>query len=190
MLKAKMLLRRLYGGQYCGGWDDELPQAMQLDWEILITEFLHMEDIRIPRALFSADSLSLWLVCFWDGSLDAHASCTYLRREVVDAWGQQVVKCGLLYAKSRVAPLAGTTIAKMEMQGLVQASRDLLKLTRALEQDIDRVVLIGDSMCTHMSLRKDGVAFKPYYQNRVAEIRDNLAELGELVGEVEPTQKI
>ena len=108
----------------------------------------------------------------------------------MDAWGQPGVKCGLMYAKSRVAPLAGTTIAKMEMQGLVQASRDLLKITKALEQTVDRVVIVGDSMCTHMSLRREGAAFKPYYQNRVAEIRDNLAELEGLVKHLEPTQKI
>merc|ERR1711867_172901 len=104
-------------------------------------------------------------VAFCDGSLDAHAVCVYARSEGEDEWGEKVVDTRLLFAKSRVAPLGGTTISKMELQALVQATRSLLKLVRAVQQRVSRVILCSDSMCTLMSMRREGGGFKPYFQN-------------------------
>ena len=163
MLTAKLLLRKLYGSRYNGGWDDPLPRHLQLEWDVLMTTMLHMEDIRIPRAIYSTSAGDPWLVTFWDGSLDAHAVCIYLRMQKENQWGEQEAEARLLYAKSRVAPLEGTTIAKMELQGLVQATRSLLKIIRALDQKIERVVIAGDSLCTLMSVRREGAHFKPVH---------------------------
>ena len=76
-----------------------------------------------------------------------------------------MVKAGPLYAKSRVAPMDGTTISKMELQGLVQATRSLLKVVKALDQRVGRLIVAGDSMCTHMCIRREGSIFKPYFEN-------------------------
>ena len=72
----------------------------------------------------------------------------------------------------------------------MQCTRSLLKVVKALDQQVDRLIIAGDSMCTLMCVRREGAHFKPYFQNRVAEIRANLAELEGLVTEVEPTLKI
>ena len=130
-------------------------------------------------------------MAFWDGSLDAHACVVYARAVVQSPWGDQsTVETNLLYAKNRVAPLEGSTIAKMEIQGLVQATRSLLKLVCSLDQKIDRVVLSGDSMCSIMMARQDGASLKVYFQNRVAEITQNLRAISARVGYMEPISKI
>merc|ERR1711867_142527 len=58
------------------------------------------------------------------------------------------------------------------------------------DQRVERLIIAGDSMCTHMCIRREGSSFKPYFQNRVAEIVSNLAELEQLVDVMEPTQKV
>ena len=45
-------------------------------------------------------------------------------------------------------------------------------------------------MCALMSVRREGACFRPYFQNRVGEIRSNLTELAELVDVLEEPQKI
>ena len=77
LLTAKVMLRKLYGRNYDGGWDDPLPAALEWEWEAYLTMMLHSEEVVVPRALFSAEAPSLWLIAFWDGSLDAHAVVIY-----------------------------------------------------------------------------------------------------------------
>ena len=78
--------------------------------------------------------------------------------------GLGCVDSRLLFAKSREPPMHGTTISKMEVQGMVRCTRSLLKVVMALDTPIERVVIAGDSMCALMSLRREGVAFKPFFQ--------------------------
>ena len=98
--------------------------------------------------------------------------------------------CNLLFAKTRVAPLEGSTIAKLELQGLLQLSRSILKLVTALEKPVERVVLAGDSLCSLMAIRRPGVSYNPYFQNRVSEIQRNLQALQSRVGLLEDTAKV
>merc|ERR1712101_2992 len=111
------------------------------------------------------------------------ACCLYVRTLVTDMWDVQTgVHSQLLYAKMRVASLEGTTIAKMELQGLVLATRSVLKVVEALDGQIARCLIIGDSMSSLMAVRRPGVAYRPYFQNRVAEVQRNLATLEDKVG--------
>ena len=187
---AKLMLRPLYGSDYPGGWDDPLPSEQALRWQAFLTVALKTGELRVPRSVVMEGCSELQLIGFWDGSLDAHASCLYLRAEGRDAWGQDCVRVNLVYAKSRVAPLGGTTISKMELQGMVNVTRAALKFVEAVDQHISRVVIAGDSMCALMSVRRDGTAYIPYFQHRVAEILRNLRDLDKRVGLLEPTLKI
>ena len=81
-------------------------------------------------------------------------------------------------------------MAVQELQGLLQLSRLILKVTRPLKTKIDRVILAGDSACSIMALKRDGLTFNAYFQNRLAEIQHNLKEIEEKVSELEPLRKI
>ena len=190
LLMAKLLLRPLYGSGYQGGWEDPLPEAQALRWQAFLTIALKTGELKVPRAVVWDSAEELTLVAFWDGSLDAHASCLYLRAQGKDAWGQDSVTVNLVYAKCRVAPLGRSTISKMELQGMVNVSRAVLKFVEAVDSHVARVVIAGDSMCALMSVRRDGTAYTPYFQHRVAEINRNLRDISRLVGELEPTLKV
>merc|ERR1711867_171805 len=78
-MTAKIMLRHLYGSEYRGGWDDVLPEPLERQWERHLSDSLQVQDERIPRALVGGGPGRIWLVAFWDGSLDALATCIYLR---------------------------------------------------------------------------------------------------------------
>ena len=96
----------------------------------------------------------------------------------------------MVLAKTRVAPLSGTTIPRMELQSLLQATRILRKVVDSLEFPIERIILAGDSMCAILATQKDGVSFRTFFQNRLCEIDENLQYLKGKVQLVEPIRKI
>ena len=69
-------------------------------------------------------------------------------------------------------------------------SRLILKVTQSIKTKIDPVILAGDSACSIMALKRDGLTFNAYFQNRLAEIQQNLKEVEERVGHLEPLRKI
>merc|ERR1712101_12083 len=97
---------------------------------------------------------------------------------------------GLLFAKTRIAPLEGSTIAKMELQGMLQLTRSLVKVVDALGNQVERCVLAGDSMSCLMAVRRPGAVYKPYFQNRIGEVQRNFGKLKEKVPVVEDPLKI
>ena len=61
---------------------------------------------------------------------------------------------------------------------------------QCLDQQVHHVVLAGDSMCALMSVKREGACFRPYFQNWVGEIKNNLAEVAGLVDVLEESLKI
>ena len=47
----------------------------------------------------------------------------------------------------------GTTIAKMELQGMVQCTRLILKAVKVVDVKVAHVVVAGDSMSSLMAVR-------------------------------------
>ena len=90
MLTAKILLRKLYSAGLACGWDDPLPEVEQKNWQVFIDAAVSLQAVTVPRAVVAPGSRALWLVGFWDGSLDAYSCCVYARTRVEDAWGTLV----------------------------------------------------------------------------------------------------
>ena len=151
LLIGKLMLRKLYGEDFTLGWDDPLPPKLAKGWLVFIAEIIRMGPFVFPRTLVQEDTREIWMVAFFDGSTKAHSAVVYLRVRNIDAWGQQSIDSNLLLAKCRVSPLAGTTVPRMELQGMLQASRLMLTVARAMPLRCQRAVLAGDSMCSLMS---------------------------------------
>ena len=189
-LIAKLELRKLYGKQYQQGWDQPLPKDLQINWVRIFEEALQLETIQFPRAVRPMGAETLQLVAFFDGSLDAFATVLYARWTLNALQDQAAHETRILCAKTRVAPLTGTTIYRMELQALVQATRSLLKVVKALATPVQSITLVGDSLCAIMAVRNEGTVYAPYFQNRVAEVQNNLQELRGQVEWVDPIHKI
>ena len=182
LIQAKLLLRQLYGKDKENNWDLPLsPEAAQ-EWTTLITAANQCPGVEFPRQLSPEEGEVPEIISFWDGSLAAHGACVYLRWELPS--GQGVVR--LVTAKSRVAPLAGATVQRMELQGMAVCCRLTKRVLEALDFRVRSVTIVGDSMCCLMAVRKDGVHFNPYFQHRLCDIVENMEKMKDLVDVVHP----
>merc|ERR1711867_169601 len=161
LVQAKLLLRELYGKGVEVGWDTPLPQLQARQWARLITEAHGSPAVVFPRQLSPVGGEAPGLVMFWDGSLVAHGACVYLRWALP---GKEAF-VRLVTAKCRVAPLAGATVQRMELQGLTVGMRLVRKVVESLSFVVRDVWVLGDSMCCLMAMRKEGSHFNPYFQN-------------------------
>ena len=123
LLKGKLMLRLLYGKSFTLGWDDMLPEKLAKQWLKHIKELVRLGPIEFPRTVKTEECSELWVVGFWDGSTQAHSALVCIHCINVSMWGEETVDSNLLIAKTRVAPLTGTTIPRMELQGLLQLSQ-------------------------------------------------------------------
>ena len=184
LLQAKLLLRQLYAKGEGLKWDDPLPADQLRGWTEYLEKSLEMPPLIIPRSIQPEGGRCLTLVGFWDGPLAAHAAILYARWETDDG-----VIVRLITGKSRVAPVRGTTVQRMELSGLLQCTRLVKRIIRVLPMNVHRVCIAGDSMCAIMVMRKLGSSFKPFFQNRVAEIQADL-DIKAKVDVLDPLYKI
>ena len=69
MVRAKILLRRLYGAQNNQvGWDDPLPKEELSAWADFMGDVVEMEPIKFERSTKPENSVGQpWLIGFHDG---------------------------------------------------------------------------------------------------------------------------
>ena len=185
-LKAKLMLRELYAKGTEHDWDKPLALDKTEAWLGFISLASDMAPISFPRSLHPNYGEKPMLIAFWDGSLVAHGACVYIRWELP----QGGVDCRLVTAKTRVAPVSGATVQRMELQGLTTCVRLVRRVVEASTFFITRVVLAGDSMCCIMSERKSGMHYFPFFQNRIGEVQRNMEMIKGMVGTLDPLQKV
>ena len=66
-----------------------------------------------------------WLCVFWDGSNSAFAVCIYARW-----YTEQGVQVRLVTAKSKVAPMIGTSTPRMELEAATLGDHEVGRTTR------------------------------------------------------------
>ena len=90
----------------------------------------------------------------------------------------------LLCAKAKVTPISGLTVPRSELSGMVLGSRLTLTAAKALSREKSLHPLsstsLADSECSISALDKSSSALKPYFHNRVMEIRENMKALSEI----------
>ena len=93
--------------------------------------------------------------------------------------GGNAYSARLALCKARVPPLTGLTVPRGEMTGLTLQSRLILVVTLAL-QKLDTKPVEAFMLCDSkvaISATKSKRALAPYFQNRVAEISDNMSQV-------------
>ena len=186
-LRFKLLMKQLFENEEKMTWNDVITDDAKLAWVDLITESVFSGSICFPRTTRPVNAIGgPNIVGFDDGSFEAFCAAVYLRWQTECAHETSLDCDGdfasqLLCAKARVTPINGLTIPRVELNGLVLNSRLVLTVAKALSVDEDlhpvSAVLLADSECSISALDKSTSAMKPYFHNRVSEIRENLEEL-------------
>ena len=89
----------------------------------------------------------------------------------------------LVLAKARVSPLNGYTIPRSELSAGMLTSRMLHRVVKSLQTSGSPPfsgIMLLDSECTISSLETSSSSLKPFFQNRRAEIIDNLEKANKM----------
>ncbi|XP_062700972.1 uncharacterized protein LOC115254910 [Aedes albopictus] len=152
-------------------WDEQIDQASELEWRRWIGRLPDVEAVRIPRAYFgrwkSTEIETLQLHVFTDASLQAYGSAAYFRATV----GGEV-RCALVMARAKVAPLKRQSVPRLELMGALLGARLLQSVMTNHTLPIQKCYLWTDSQTVLSWLRSDQHSYKQFVAFRVGEIHE------------------
>ncbi|MCP9263082.1 Pao retrotransposon peptidase family protein [Dirofilaria immitis] len=147
MVQFKLFLQHLWKRNYT--WDQSTSEEDEETWECLIKEW--STDIKdLPRCVIHP-SEQMQLHVFTDASSLAYSAAIYVRN-----YGIEGVKTSLIFAKSRIAPIKGITIPRLELLAIIVGAP---------------VTLWSDSKCALHWIQNCSRLLPKFVQNRVEEIR-------------------
>ncbi|XP_064462830.1 uncharacterized protein LOC135373668 [Ornithodoros turicata] len=168
-IRAKILFQRIWERGL--DWDNELPDDLLQEWKSWCEELPKLGIISLERCLtpVNGTGYTAELHIFTDASPQAYGACVFVR--TVDDMG--AVKVGLLFAKSRVAPIKKLTLPRLELMGAVIGIR-IAKLVRDSLQILSgEPTYWTDSTIVLSWIKGDSSRWKPFVKNRVTEIQSN-----------------
>ena len=189
-LKFKLRMKDIFQLDQPLGWDDEIPEDMKTGWVDLISETVRASGISFPRSTRPKNSIGGPVIAgFGDGSILAYSACVYLVWEYCcldpncslefclgpDKGGHY--NSSLACGKARLTPLQGYTVPRSELSGGTLLSRLLMKVVSSLQHlDVEpsNCIMMLDSKCTISLLEANSKVLKPFFQNRRAEILENI----------------
>jgi hypothetical protein len=145
-------------------WDEQLSTSLQQAWNNLHCTFLNLSNIQIPRKVIRADATSIQFHGFCESSEQAYGACLYIR---FTNKNNQVL-CELLSSTSKVAPLKGLTILRLELCAAVLLSKLFRRVTRTLRIAVHDSHLWTDSSIALAWIQGASNRWKTFVGNRVA----------------------
>ena len=128
-ITIKILLHQLWEKKI--SWDEKIPDDLIKTWEVWKTELPSLAQHPIPRRLsqHTEPVISRKLHSFCDASTAAYGGVIYLRL----LHANTSISVSLVTAKTRVVPLSGLTIPRLELCGALLLS----KLLTVVVSDLD-----------------------------------------------------
>ncbi|XP_062703497.1 uncharacterized protein LOC134285955 [Aedes albopictus] len=150
-------------------WDDQIPPEIVDQWRRWVEVLRNLDHVKIPRCYFPGydhrSLQSLELHVFVDASEAAYASAAYFR--IVD---RGHVRCALVAAKTKVAPLKPMSVPRLELQAAVIGVRLMKSIQEHHTLPISRRVIWGDSKTVQSWIRSDQRKYRQFVAFRVSEI--------------------
>ncbi|XP_054734809.1 uncharacterized protein LOC129242278 [Anastrepha obliqua] len=166
VIAGKIFIQKLWSAGL--EWDAPLPDALQNTWVLFYRELDVINRIRVPRWLGLAEGKTTMLLGFCDASSLSYAAVLYTR--TTDGEGRSTVS--LLTARTKVAPLKGATIPRLELCAAHLLASTLDSVRTALRLTDASYHLWSDSRIVLCWLRKPPTTLKPYISNRVRHIQE------------------
>lgn len=168
-LKGKLLLQKLWSRKV--DWDDPVEDDnIKTSWFSLCSDLEKLSKYPINRCVgitTNERDVVYRLMCFCDASSTAYSAATYLHQEQENQF-----KVNLMFAKSRLAPIKGMTIPRLELMAVVIGVRCLTFVTEQLQLPIVHKYLWTDSKCVLDWMNSDK-HLPVFIKNRVEEIKSH-----------------
>lgn len=163
---AKVIMQNLWASSL--GWDDSVIGELLIEWKLFHVSLMKLNDIQIPRCVVIDGVDLVEIHGFSDASFKAYGACIYLRCVRKDG----TISVKLLCGKSRIAPLRGSTIPRLELCGALLLSRLVSKVIPELKMEFRDVKLWSDSQVVLAWRRKNLDRLQVYVRNRIIEINE------------------
>lgn len=168
---AKRLMQDTW--RFGTGWDESLPEELQVRWHAWIESLKSLEDLKIPRCYDCEPATTRQLHTFVDASEEAYAAAVYWRTTRADG----SVNLALAAAKSRVTPLKPISIPRLELQAALLGARLAETVVREHDFEIEKKVYWCDSRTALAWIRAEPRTFKTFVAHRLAEIEDTTKKM-------------
>ena len=163
--KAKILLQELWIQKL--DWDESIPLSLDTCWENFKQNLLKLDQISIPRHVFTSADCSIQIHGFADASMRAYGCCLYVRSVTPEC-----VKTTLLTAKSKVSPLKTKTLPRLELCAAHLLAKLWKVVAPMLNPQIDKIVFWTDSEITLHWIKTHPSLLSVFVANRVSEIQE------------------
>lgn len=161
---GKVLLQQLW--QMKINWDSPLPADIRTRWHQFQADLVVLQTLEIPRKAKEASNQEFEIHGFSDASQDAYGACIYVRSK--DHNGRWHIK--LICTKTRVTPLTGATIPRLEPGGTLILAQLALKIAKSWEIDVSQFWLWTDSTIVLGWINSHPNRLKTYVSNRICQI--------------------
>ena len=167
LTKGKVLLQEATRRKL--SWEEPLPTDLSDAWSHWTDDLCGLSEISIPRCLIPIEyqDASYELHCFADASQIAYGCCVYLR--CLSKSGS--IHTALICSKSRICPLKGETVPRLELQAAVLASKLEANVRCALPVCLITSRFWSDSQIVLAYIKNDSKRLKTYVANRIRVIR-------------------
>ena len=162
----KIFLQRIWTANL--DWDEALPTALTVVWRENVAEIQSGVHLSIPRWFGTSSHTQIEIHGFADASNDALGAAVYIRvlSDCLRA------RTSLMLAKTRVAPMKRTTIARLELSATVLLCQITVRVLTCLGYNEVPVYLWTDSSVALAWIRGDPAKWKEFVGNRVALIHE------------------
>uniref|UniRef100_A0A1I7VVH1 Integrase catalytic domain-containing protein n=1 Tax=Loa loa TaxID=7209 RepID=A0A1I7VVH1_LOALO len=179
LIKFKLFIQHLWKENI--SWDQSLCEADQQQWKKLIAEW-PANVIDLPRYVVEPAEQAEFHVST-DASMGAYSAAVYIRNPKN---GSNSAKSFLLYAKSRIAPIKGITIPKLELLSVLIGVRAAQFVVKQLNIISYHVTVWSDSKCALFWITNYTKLLLRFIQNRIEQIRNSKYEVRYTPGEHNP----
>ncbi|XP_061170947.1 uncharacterized protein LOC133180435 [Saccostrea echinata] len=165
IIQGKSLMRNLL--QETVNWDEPLPENQSTQWEKWKNSLQHLQNLHIPRVYIEltqswSETMNKTIHIFCDASESAISAVAY-----VESQGN----FGFILGKSKLAPLKGHSIPRLELCGAVLAVEIAKCVSEQLELPIEHFKFYYDSKVVLGYIFNNSRRFYQYVANRVMQIR-------------------
>lgn len=166
VVAAKIFIQKLWQLQI--SWDEQLPTSMNSYWSTFRTNLKTLNNTHTKRHMFDGQKPNITEIhTFVDASEQAYGSAVYLRSVLQD--GRAIVR--LLCAKSRIAPLKGLTLPRLELCAAVLGAELTAKVQKELHYENNRTCYWSDSEIVLHWINTPASSLRSFVANRTARIQ-------------------
>lgn len=167
-VRAKIMLRKLWGRDEKLDWDDAIPDRLRQEWLNFFQELFELEKIEVLRCIKPDNAVGdPVLVIFSDGSGDAYGAVAYARWKIEDG----TYEARLITSKNRIAPIKIVDIVRLELSGAVISKRLREFIESEIRYTFASTYHIVDSEIVKAMINKESYGFNTFAANRIGEIQ-------------------